>query len=248
MEHRTEIKLDFNPLDILVVCGDIHVGNLAKEFLEEACYNYAHVVYVLGNHEFYHNEINAIRRWWERIDMPDNFHFLDNDVVEIEDYRFIGSTLWTDLSNPLDAHVAKTQMADYMYIRESDNLFTPAASTELHRLSKRFIEYTLQHEFDGYTFVVTHHMPSKKLINPRWEGNALNCAFANNLDRLFEEYDITAWFFGHTHDKVCQKINKTWCICNPRGYPNELYPANEYYKPFVLKRDYIVGKKDEIEF
>ena len=56
-----------------------------------------HIVYVLGNHEFYGTEIEDARARLTDECAAVGIHLLDPGMVRIEGTRFIGATLWTDL-------------------------------------------------------------------------------------------------------------------------------------------------------
>ena len=51
-------------------------------------------------------------------------------------------------------------------------------------------------EFD-HTVVITHHMPSYKLVGNKYSGNPMNSFYASNLDELVKKADI--WCCGHSH-------------------------------------------------
>ena len=55
-----------------------------------------HVVYVLGNHEFYHQSIPELTERLKRETDGKHIHLLENDAIEIEGFTFLGCTLWTD--------------------------------------------------------------------------------------------------------------------------------------------------------
>jgi hypothetical protein len=54
------------------------------------------VIYVPGNHEFYHRDIALIDEL--KIQAPDHIHVLNNDQVIIDGVRFLGCILWTDFA------------------------------------------------------------------------------------------------------------------------------------------------------
>ena len=62
-----------------------------RDFLKRCSFQFSHVVYVAGNHEFYHG------KWNQTIDtlriecakFP-NIHFLERDTVTINDVLFVG--------------------------------------------------------------------------------------------------------------------------------------------------------------
>jgi predicted phosphodiesterase len=70
-----------------------------REFLQRCSFQFPHVIYVAGNHEFYHGKwplgIEYLRE--ECAKFP-NVYFMENDTKTIDDYTFIGSTLWTDMN------------------------------------------------------------------------------------------------------------------------------------------------------
>jgi len=79
--------------DIAVVAGDLAVGRELRAALKLLADKYRQVVYVAGNHDYYHSgleEIDGIRRTLEL----NNVHWLENEAVEIEGARFVGCTLW----------------------------------------------------------------------------------------------------------------------------------------------------------
>ena len=113
----SDLHLEFGDLDlenrddvdVLILSGDILVardietmnprGVLSQAFLHR-CHNlFPQVVMILGNHEHYHGDFckstDIIRA---AVADYDNFHVLDKQSVEINDYVFIGGTLWTDFN------------------------------------------------------------------------------------------------------------------------------------------------------
>ena len=72
---------------------------------------------------------------------------------------------------------------------------------------------------DGTTAVViTHHAPTPRSIAPRFHGNALNPAFASNLERLIVRYQPALWIHGHMHNSVDVTLGETRVVANPAGY------------------------------
>lgn len=59
------------------------------------------VLFIPGNHEFYHKDYyDTYMRLKDFCDKSNgNIIFLDNEVVEIDDYQIIGNTLWSDFFN-----------------------------------------------------------------------------------------------------------------------------------------------------
>lgn len=223
---------------ILVVAGDIDIGSEACDnFLPAMCYRFAEVIYVLGNHEFYHNDMTRVA-----IDVQDmmnefpNFIFLDNDTVVLGDVRFIGSTLWTSLGkrNPGSMFYAEKAMADYGLIKRAGKKLTALDTVELHEEAVAFIEETLMTPHEGPTIVVTHHLPSYKSVHEMFKtGTAmgLNPAFFSDLDGIMHDHDIAYWFHGHSHQTVEDyEIAGTKVRMNPCGY-QALGKENPLFNP-----------------
>ena len=108
---------------VLVLAGDIDTGHNATDFIKPLLRQFRAVIYVLGNHEFYGNRVDKVQRRWKATnEYHDNLHVLDDAVVVIDDVRFIGSTLWTDMDrgNPLAEMDAQQYLNDYRRITIND--------------------------------------------------------------------------------------------------------------------------------
>lgn len=94
----------------------------------------------------------------------------------------------------------------------------------------------LAYPFDGPTVVVTHHAPSFKCLEPRYQamqGNHVNAAFASSLEHLMGP-GVPLWIHGHVHNSVDMDIKGTRILCNPRGYAGvELNP--DFDPAFVVE-------------
>jgi hypothetical protein len=71
--------------------------------------------------------------------------------------------------------------------------------------------------------VVTHHLPTYRLIAPKYRGLDLNFSFATSLDELVSSYPVVAAVCGHSHanQTVSLGARKTPAILNAAGYPSE---------------------------
>jgi predicted phosphodiesterase len=207
--------------DVLVLAGDIGVGLGGIEWLHEQGI-YKPIIYVPGNHEFYHHDICMVDGM--RSYAKPNIYILDNDAVEIGGVRFLGATLWTDFAlfgksvKYLAMQYARMNIADFSLIRNKGKSFTPEDSIALHKKSKGWLECTLSESFEGKTVVVTHHAPSFGSIHPRFAKDTLTAAFVSNLEDMMDGERISVWIHGHTHNNFDYRRNGTRVICNPRGY------------------------------
>ncbi|CAH6420379.1 Hypothetical protein HVR_LOCUS1177 [uncultured virus] len=76
-----------------------------------------------------------------------------------------------------------------------------------------------------YTVVITHHLPSYKLIDGKYADNPLNSFFANHLDELVAKADI--WCCGHSHSSAQAIVGTCRCYLNPVGYSGESTGFNQ---------------------
>ena len=155
----------------------------------------SHIVYVLGNHEFYGTEIDDARARFADECAEVGIHLLDPGMVRIEDTRFIGATLWTDLelygkADEVGAHRRlRHGISDFAgAIRHHGRNFSTQESARRHWAARHFIEEALERArlAGDRAVVITHHAPSRRSIRRWYEDDALNPAFASDLDRLIE--------------------------------------------------------------
>ena len=53
------------------------------------------------------------------IKIRENVHILNNDYIDIDNYRFICSTLWTQIK-PVDSYYVVKSMDDFRKIKQED--------------------------------------------------------------------------------------------------------------------------------
>lgn len=215
--------LETDPTTVLVLAGDIGTGTNAVPWIEAQAARFGHVVYALGNHEFYRNNIDLLHDdLLEALEGIQNVTLLTaNKPLVFENVRFIGDTLWTDFNynNPL-AHMAVDDgLVDFRVIRTNEGKFTTQRSYQLHRRQLTEIKGHLSIPFDGKTVVVTHHLPSNRSVHVRYVNSPINSGFASSLDHVICDYQPDLWLHGHTHDSCDYQIGETRVVCNPRGYP-----------------------------
>jgi predicted phosphohydrolase len=205
--------------DVVILAGDIGVGMEGLRWAE-ARFPGKPVIYVPGNHEFYHHDIALIDEL--KSEAPDHIHVLNDDQVIINGIRFLGSILWTDFALFGEAdkffamQAARQGMTDFSIIQDHGQRFTPEDAIRLHTASRDWLAVMLAEPFDGKTVVVTHHSPSSHLLTP---------AFASNLENLMVGDRAALWIHGHMHESFDYEIYGARVVCNPRGYaPKVLNP------------------------
>lgn len=224
---------------VLILAGDIvanfndwHNSSLDvyTSWLYDLALRHKALIYVGGNHEGYFSGglIKVLNYWHEISSTIPNFHFLENETVEIDGARFLGTTLWTALDNPINEIVVKDVMNDFNYIKG----MSVAKWKYAHTQARAFLEDELAKEYDGDTVVVTHHAPSFMSVAECYAGNPCNDAYASNLDNLIAYNDIKLWCHGHTHVSFDYEIADTRIICNPHGYWEK--EENPNYNPSLV--------------
>jgi len=216
-------ELPYDKETVLLLAGDIHLGTNAQPWMDIVCDRFKAVVYILGNHEFYHNEFYKVKKEWKDWKGPDNFYFLDDDTCYIDDVRIIGGTMWTKVIDPHARWRGQQGMTDYHVIK----INYPAgiwrklnvADTDLANMhTVHYIQEELLKIWEGKTIVMTHHLPHPLCVAKQFKGHGLNEFYLHNLDELIATNDIDIWCHGHTHNNVDVTIHDTRILCNPRGY------------------------------
>jgi predicted phosphodiesterase len=91
------------PLDILVLAGDITKINRVGDFLIQLSDQYPNmeIIFVPGNHEFYGCEsmFQSESELSLQIAEYPKIHFLQCSEVTIHDIRFLGCTGWSQMTN-----------------------------------------------------------------------------------------------------------------------------------------------------
>ncbi len=204
--------------DILILAGDIGYPykNSYSDFLIKINSKFKRIYLITGNHEYYSNysmeQINIKIKEIIQDNSLENIKFLLNEYDDYEGYRFVGTTLWTHISNP-----------NYL-INDFNQILgmTVEKYNLLHKDSVDFLTKTLNDNHNTLpVIVVTHHLPSYELTDPKYESYAkYNQCFSSNLDYLIKR-PIVGWFYGHTHSESFKEINGVKLCCNPIGYPRE---------------------------
>lgn len=217
-DQETVVERNVNPeADYVVLAGDIAESSDLRAFFEKFNKTGKKAIYVPGNHEHWHKHIDGFKLWIRDIVESNEHHILLDDFLIIDDIVFIGGTLWTDISHPIDASAVKMAMADFKYIRGMRQSWWQ----QEHVATIRYIEEALKFEQfkDLKKIVVTHHSPSFKTCPERFKFDGLNIAFHSDQDRiLHEEWAPDLWIHGHVHDSCDMVVGKTRLIRNPFGY------------------------------
>lgn len=232
--------------DILVLAGDIQVG-LDQEYWFSDLLEYRNVIYIMGNHEFYNNDyskihagLNAFTDKVNELAAHKGYKFklytLQNQTLEIDNVKFIATTLWTDFNknDNIIKYIGAMNMSDYKVITNNGHRITTDFIYDEHMASRKFLEDELDKPTDKKKVVITHHLPSYNSVADIYRNlrdAQFNHLYYSDLDHLAEKADI--WFHGHTHNSFDYNIGNCRVICNPRGYAG--YDTNKQFKDVLVE-------------
>jgi predicted phosphohydrolase len=217
--------------EICILAGDI--GNPYQPnyniFMQFISKNFKKTFIIPGNHEYY-NKIKTIQETNDFLENYfqsfNNIRFLNNNYEIYDSYCFIGTTLWSHITNPIYEISDTCRIPHFNYIQYN----------KLHSLSVEFLKDALQK--NDNCIIISHHMPSESLIDIKYKTSEMlpyNPWFYCNMDKLIEtkKDKIKCWIYGHTHTPSSVIINDIPFLCNPIGYPNE-NSILDFHKNFTI--------------
>jgi predicted phosphodiesterase len=213
-----------------------------RDFLKRCSFQFPHVIYVAGNHEFYHGKwTQSLTTLSNECAKFPNVYFLEAGCKKIDDVTFIGGTLWTDMNkgDPLTLHSVRDMMNDFRVIKKDLEGYTnlkPADTVVRHRHMLGFIKQVVAEKPDEKFVVVGHHSPSFQSAHEMYKHDTLmNGAYHSDLSEfILDRPQIKLWTHGHTHHPFDYMIGETRVVCNPRGYENDGYSENSGWNPNII--------------
>lgn len=234
-----------NPLlpngDVLLLAGDIVLDKYkdkAEKFYKTIESQFPFIISAMGNHEFYGGTAEYIYPNYLK-QMAENHIKLNNKSFVYNGVKFIVSVLWSYV--PDENHFdVWSGLNDYRLITKRDisgeNVpITVETTNKYHELSLNFLKKELDEKFEGKIVVMTHHVPSFKCVDPKFEGDKINSAFISDLDELIINHpEISLWACGHSHDFNSNVVGKTKIIRNPLGYV-QMGEGKGFRRDFVVE-------------
>ena len=226
-------------------------SEMIHEFFERCAANFPHVIYIMGNHEYYHSDFaTALGEMRRKLAHLSNLYILEREIKVIDDVTFIGGTLWTDMNNrdELTLYHMRTMMNDFRVIQNSAvpvhfrtqdgefktrvAKFSPEDAVTEHVKMKEYIQVVsdmLGKNPNKYV-VVGHHAPSRRSTHEMYAHDTImNGGYSSDLDQFIEDRpQIKLWTHGHTHHPFDYMIGETRVVCNPRGYSGYEARADEW--------------------
>ena len=261
-----DITLKNEGADVLILAGDVLIANDMHEhlspevpytphevtrlgtrqananrfrgFLDRVTQEFAHVVVVAGNHEFYDGKwVASLTHLRTEYSYYPNVYFLERDMVTLgpmeDNVTFVGGTLWADANkyDPLTLHALKDMMQDFSLIRNDELGYTrlkPATMCQRHKQTLDYFRAVLDDRKNQKCVVVGHHAPSEMSVAPWYKSRFLmNGGYRSDLSEfILDRPQIKLWVHGHTHELFDYEMGDTRIVCNPRGYIG--YEASAY--------------------
>jgi Icc-related predicted phosphoesterase len=215
---------------VLILAGDIMLAaNPLRSFFENVCDRHKYVLYIAGNHEFYHSEYSKALDILDSFgNKYDNLIYGNNKRVVLDGTSFALTTLWSsfDNRNPNSMWNAQCHMNDYHIINHGSRKLQPIDTFYKFETSIEFLAET------SIDVIVSHHAPSFQSVSPIYDTDKLNGAYASNLEELIldKQPKLKLWIHGHMHHTTDYYIGDTRILANPRGYGDE----NKFFNPNLL--------------
>jgi Icc-related predicted phosphoesterase len=210
----------FPDADTLILAGDI--GNvfrnrpLYENFLKTCNERYSATILITGNHEYYgcNYDRNSVDSEITKIVLQyDKVHFLNNETKVINGVEFIGTTLWSLIDK-----------ISYSRINDGANSVFRNQIEYVEEFVRdyQFLKTALARKADIPRVVITHHLPTSRLIHSRFRDSEINSAFYTHIIDNVEMHNVKLWACGHTHEFQTIKYMDATLVVNPIGYPSEV--------------------------
>lgn len=217
--------------DVILFAGDVHDAIKAPDYYRRVAEANpeAQILFINGNHEYYkHNYQQVLQFHRDEFIHDQRIHFLENDFIEIDGVEFIGATLWTNFSVPMEdssidyPSLIQQRISDFYLIHYGNELIKPSHMVALFEKSHQFIKLRLTKSNASKRVVVTHFSPHPELAHTDFVGSPLTPYFITDCRDLFT-LAPDLWCWGHTHCNAFTgaQYSGVWCESNQLGYQEE---------------------------
>lgn len=248
--------------EALIIAGDLsHYNDLTKRFLEMMREVFPAVLVVPGNHDYYlirenaekYNNYSSLRiKELKEICSELDVHFLDGQIVEINDKKFAGTMGSWDMSYYLDYYKreftpTENEIKQYWLNGINDSNFMmdgmkPRLKSNTYEWGDRglinhfnivnfseteFNKIKNYNDYDNIDVMVTHYAPIVASNLPEHYKIPSTTFFCYNGIKDLERIQPKFWIFGHQHfvvnDTFENRNISTKILCNPLGYKGEIF-------------------------
>jgi len=235
-------QYEYNDEDLVVLAGDIHSRGRHRELIYQIPFDVP-IIMVAGNHEYYDSDFAVVNKFLKKLEiLHPNFHFLQNESIEIDGVHFYGGTMFTDFrlygetESWFSKQHAKAAIADFQWITNNGRLWTVIDHEEEHQKFRDGLETFIAQKHERQV-VISHFMATDKVANPKFAGSNINPYFTANMERFMGWKGL--WLCGHGHSSADVMIGDTRVVMNPRGYgqENAVHTKERYgfLKNFILE-------------
>jgi len=213
--------------DVGIFAGDIGLICDPKRllsFFSEMQERYEHIIWVLGNHEYYHLDYMQALKEAIQIAKIADIHLLDINTdpnIEIDGVTFWGSTLWMDFNGGdwFAKRAVGKGLNDFTDIKVNDRTLSVLDVEGINKQTREAINWDAD-------VVITHHAPIY-VPHPRFALQDLSWGFYNTgLEDQIINSDIKLWLYGHTHYSADFELAGTRVVANCHGF-NSRYSLSE---------------------
>lgn len=215
------LRIPDTDADVVVLAGDIAAGAdgviwAAQQWPDRD------VLYVLGNHEFYHQEVEGVIAACREAAAGTRVHVLERDGITLHGVRFLGTTLWTDFAlfgNVRAGELAAARvMMDFRLIHHPrTGILEPATTRDWHADNLAWLNAEMA-ATDEPVVVVSHHAPHRRSDH---FGTTASAGFVSHLEPLIYRHAPSLWIHGHTHGDDDYRVGPTRIVSNQLGYRDE---------------------------
>ena len=243
LEHKSKSELSqlikkiiIRPDDVCIIAGDLCEAKHPNysSFMRFIDNNFKKTFIVPGNHEYYGGSISDINKYLRHQEhYYENVHILINDCVKYDGYNFIGSTLWSKIYDTkiYDTKIYDTKIYDINITADINvsNDFKKIKGLDiitrnaLHKQSRDFICTSLHNGSNNNNIIITHHVPSRKLINAKYKTPQFipwHDWYYADMDDIIIKNNIKCWFYGNIHTADQNIFAGCHFLCNPTDNNN----------------------------
>lgn len=229
LEMRNEAKAIIRVIDrcivdadTLVLAGDVisgaYIHKLLPDVLWAFCKEYDEVIYVSGNHEYWHSSFGEVNGLLRRLEKDMNLTVLLNEGAVIDGVSFYGGTLW--FPKTPESEYYRPQWSDFCYIADDHEV-----------IYNEYAMFRANFPPVDVDVAISHHLPYKGSVAPRFQHSNINCYFVADVQDLIARSKL--WIHGHTHTTCDYEHWGCRVVCNPLGTPSE--KSSKTYKPLIIE-------------